>query len=306
MHALLYNRCHVASCAAGSASDADNNQPARTSASGDPQLEALLKVKAALDTKHILRDWSRGSGSGARGSYCKWKGVECNDGSSLVHQISMCSESGVQGLHGTLPPAAAFAGLDYLTDVVISDQPGITGTLPADWSRLTKLQDIQLNINSLTGSIPPSWGSLSKLKALSMYTNKLSGRIPDNIGALTSLESLDLDENLLTGTIPDLGKLHNLKELQLFTNKLAGHIPDSLKTLKALTTLDLAENALDGTLPAWLGGLDNLHVLSLNDNMIKGSIPASLGNLSKLKTLRLGGNQLSGTLPNALKALPDL
>jgi hypothetical protein len=290
---------------AGSVHNA-GSQSAPTSAGSDLQLESLLKVKAAVDKKGVLRDGTRSSG--ASGGYCKWKGTVCNDGSpnSSVLQINICAEIGIQDLQGTLPSAAAFAGLSHLTAIVISVKFGIVGTLLGDWSRLSKLQDIQLNANALTGSIPSSWGSLSKLKALSLYTNKVSGRIPDSIGALISLEALDLDENLLTGTILDLGKLQKLKQLQLFTNQLTGRIPDNLKGLQALTTVDLAENALDGTLPAWLGSLlDSLRVLGLNDNRLKGSIPASFKNLRGLKELQLGGNQLGGTLPGAFKAMSE-
>lgn len=66
-------------------------------------------------------------------------------GTSSVRGINLWSGQGIQGLKGTLPPAAAFAGLAGVTDVGISDQPGITGTLSADSSRATQLRDIRLN-----------------------------------------------------------------------------------------------------------------------------------------------------------------
>ncbi|KAF6244013.1 hypothetical protein COO60DRAFT_121768 [Scenedesmus sp. NREL 46B-D3] len=162
--------------------------PGSAPASGDPQLEALLRVKAAVDSAGVLRDWTRAGG--ASGRYCRWKGVVCTKGTTSVYLINIWTGSGIQGLKGTLPPAAAFAGLGGLTKIGISDQPGITGTLPADWSRMAQLQDIRLADNSLTGSIPSSRSSLSKLKVLSLYENKLSGRVPDSLGALTSLEDV--------------------------------------------------------------------------------------------------------------------
>ncbi|KAF6260274.1 hypothetical protein COO60DRAFT_907568 [Scenedesmus sp. NREL 46B-D3] len=276
----------------------------------DPQLEALLAVKASVDSAGVLLGWTRANG--ASSGYCKWKGVVCTKGTTSVYWINIGTGPGIQGLKGTLPPAAAFAGLSALTEVNISDQPGITGTLPADWSRMMQLQDIKLKNNSLTGSIPSTWSSLSKLQLLQLHTNKLSGRIPDSLGALTSLEDVGLQDNVLSGTIPDLSKLSKLKLLYLWQNNLSGRIPESLKVLTSLQTLDLSENALSGTLPAWLGGLSQLQLLNLHTNKLSGSIPSSLGRLTRLRFLYLGnpglggGNQLVGTLPDALKMLAAL
>ncbi|KAF6250132.1 hypothetical protein COO60DRAFT_910396 [Scenedesmus sp. NREL 46B-D3] len=56
--------------------------PAPAPASGDSQLEALLRVKAAVDSAGVLRDWTRAGG--ASGRYCRWKGVVCTEGTTSV------------------------------------------------------------------------------------------------------------------------------------------------------------------------------------------------------------------------------
>ncbi|KAF6264602.1 hypothetical protein COO60DRAFT_1698194 [Scenedesmus sp. NREL 46B-D3] len=211
--------------------------------SDDAQLEALLRVKAAVDSTGVMRDWARAKG--ANGGYCKWKGVACTEGTTSVWPINIWvygNESDIQGLKGTLPPAATFAGLGGLTEVIIGCQPGITGTLPVDWSRMAQLQRIILANNSLTGSIPLSWSGLSKLKILTLWGNKLSGRIPNSLGALASLEVVGLYRNTLSGTIPDLSRLTKLKELYLQQNKLSGRIPDSLGALNSLEIVALDDN----------------------------------------------------------------
>lgn len=138
----------------------------------DPQLEALLRVKAAIDTTGKLDDWRMAAGMG--GGYCEWRGVVCSDNTSTVYALYISPDNGIRGLKGTLPQAAAFDGLAALTEIVIHGHLGIGGTIPADWSRLSQLQSIWLGNDSLSGTIPPSWGSLTKLRLLHFYENKIS------------------------------------------------------------------------------------------------------------------------------------
>ncbi|WIA42784.1 hypothetical protein OEZ86_008723 [Tetradesmus obliquus] len=211
-------------------------------AGSDPQLEALLRVKAATDTTGKREEWRRTAG--VAGAYCKWRGVACIDGTHTVYKIHIHD-----GLTGTLPHAAAFDGLAGLTEIDISHQPGISGTVPADWSRLSQLQDIRVANNSLTGSIPPSWGSMAKLRVLYLFRNKLSGPIPASFRGLTALEDIAVYVNELSGTIPDLSNLTGLRVLQLSTNKLSGSIPASVRGMVGLQELILHTNELSGTIP---------------------------------------------------------
>jgi Leucine-rich repeat (LRR) protein len=271
----------------------------------DPQLEALLLLKAAIDSTNVLQDWTRSSGTD--GGYCSWQGVQCRKGSTTVYSINLWQGAGISGLQGYLPAAAVLVGLPGLTHICISDQKGITGILPEDWSRLTQLTDVRLANNLLTGSIPASWGKLAKLTVLMLYMNRLSGQIPVSFNALTALESLEMGRNAFTGSIPDFSKLTSLRVLFLNNNKLAGTIPGSLKALTSLEKLELASNALlGGTLPAWLGYLRSLELMTLHSSNFSGSIPAAFGNLNSLRVLYMGDNQLTGTLPDALKALGGL
>ncbi|WIA17476.1 hypothetical protein OEZ85_014315 [Tetradesmus obliquus] len=261
----------------------------------DPQLEALLRVKAAIDTTGKLDDWRRAAGMG--GGCCEWRGVVCSDGTSTVYALRISPANGIQGLKGTLPQAAAFDGLVALNEIGINDHPGIGGTMHADWSRLSQLQDIRLGNNSLTGSIPPSWGSLAKLRVLHLFNNKISGSIPASFRALTALEELDVPTNALSGTIPDLSSLTKLRSLGLSENKLSGSIPTSFKALTALQELSLQTNGLSGTIPD-LSSLNKLRLLHLYENKLSGSIPASFRALTALEELSLQTNGLSGTIPD--------
>lgn len=235
----------------------------------DPQLEALLRVKAAVDTTGKLEEWRRVAGPGA--SYCTWRGVKCRMGK--VYSISLWSN----GMQGTLPCADAFHGLANLTRITIGDQRGISGTIPADWSRLQQLEDIRISRNSITGSIPTSWGNLTNMRVLYLYQNKLRGFIPASFRALTALENLELSMNALSGTIPDLSSLTKLRVLHLWENKLSGPIPTSFKALTALENLGLSFNGLNGTVPSALSRMRGLKRLHLSGNpQLGGCLPASL------------------------------
>ena len=54
----------------------------------------------------------------------------------------------------------------------------MTGPIPPELGRLTKLQWLALSHNELSGSIPPELGSLPNLQALGLAGNGLSGCVP--------------------------------------------------------------------------------------------------------------------------------
>ncbi|WIA14567.1 hypothetical protein OEZ85_003084 [Tetradesmus obliquus] len=242
--------------------------------SSDPQVAALLRIKGHIDTTEVLKDWSVAAGTTS--AYCAWTGVSC-DGNMQVTAIEIWSVH-TTGLKGELPPAAAFEGLNSLTAFTLSQQPGITGTLPADWSQLRQLQDVRVSETSLYGSMPSSWGSLTKMRVFYLWANQLTGAIPKTFGALTSMQDLRLSKNRLVGSIPSsLGKLTNLQVLYLWGNQLTGRIPDSFGALTSLQDLQLSKNRLDGSIPSALGHLQMLKVMYLSYNQLTGSIPDSFG-----------------------------
>jgi hypothetical protein len=298
----------------------------------DPQLEALLRIKASIDTTDMLQTWSRASG--ANGGYCNWTGVQCGSGRS-VQSININDTVVASGLQGTLPPAAAFSGLDNLTSIVFINQASIGGTLPADWSVLQQLQVIQLYSltdkdirGSLTGPLPSPWGSLARLRELVLNFNDLSGTIPESFASLGALEMLslynnrldgsiptlpqrlqvlDLDNNQLSGRMPDsMTNLTRLRSMYLASNQLTGPIPDSLKSLTRLETLELSANQITGPLPSWFSNMRSLMQLRLLGNRLTGTLPESWSSLRSLWTMLLGNNRLTGTLPDSYKALTGL
>eukprot|EP00878_Enallax_costatus_P028535 GHUV01030826.1.p1 GENE.GHUV01030826.1~~GHUV01030826.1.p1 ORF type:complete len:522 (+),score=79.04 GHUV01030826.1:303-1868(+) len=295
--------------------------------SGDTQLDALMRIKSAVDRGSYLKQWTETLA--LQGDYCNWESITCNNDNMVTELILTMKTIGV-GLQGTLPPASAFTRLTKLTAINVGDQPTITGPLPADWFQLKQLVDIRVVNNSLNGTIPAAWGSLSKMRVLYLWDNKLTGQIPDTFKAFKFLELFDVSANQLTGTIPAwLGSLTSLEKLVIYENHLSGPLPDSLKNLKVVEVF-FVNNKLMGTIPAWLGGLTMLKDLTLdenrftgplpdiftklsslqrlrvNDNRLNGTIPASLGSLRRLETLYLGSNGFTGQLPTSLRGLKAL
>ena len=218
---------------------------------------------------------------------------------------------------------------------------GLTGPLPPELGRLSKLEWLDLSTNDLWGEIPPELGELSNLTWLSLEgnshapsqsftgnnlwgeippelvalanlsylnlnNNDITGEIPPELGGLANLSYLHLNSNGLTGPIPpELGGLSNLQVLRLALNDLSGPIPE-LGELSKLEWLDLADNDLAGEIPPELGGLSNLETLTLYGNDLTGEIPPELGGLSDLVNLHLGFNDLSGPIPPELGALQNM
>ncbi|MCY3598729.1 MAG: hypothetical protein OXN85_01985 [Gemmatimonadetes bacterium] len=162
--------------------------------------------------------------------------------------------------------------------------------------------------NDLTGPIPPEIGRLSRLMELYLTGNDLTGPIPPEIGRLSYLSELDLAHNALTGPIPpEMGELSQLRSLELWSNDLEGPIPVELGDLRRLSELGLERNALSGPIPASLGNLRFLRRLSLSQNDLSGPVPEELTGLGWLRELAVNGNpQLSGLLPVGLKDLAQL
>jgi len=78
----------------------------------------------------------------------------------------------------------------------------LTGALPSEIQKLSKLEILDASDNNLTG-IPAEIGQLSRLRIVSFANNDISG-LPQEIGNMSKLEILDLRGNPNVST-HDLG-----------------------------------------------------------------------------------------------------
>ena len=244
-------------------------------------------------------NWAQGTNWLSSAPLSQWHGVEV-DGNGRVRALRLSRNQ----LSGSIP--AELGRLSRLSDLSLQSNQ-LSGSIPAELGALSSLTILNLDTNQLSGPIPAELGQLSNLVVLRLNDNRLSGPVPAELGGLSNLSVLWLSGNQLSGSIPaELVRLSRLSDLSLNSNQLSGSIPVELGALSSLTVLNLYTNQLSGPIPAELGRLSNLEVLRLNDNRLSGPIPAELGRLSNLSILWLSGNQLSGSILAELGRLSRL
>lgn len=81
----------------------------------------------------------------------------------------------------------------------------------------TNVTELNLSGNNLTGSLPSEIGKLTKLEILNVSNNNMTG-IPAEIGQLSKLRILNYANNQITGLPNELGNLSNLEQFDLSGN----------------------------------------------------------------------------------------
>lgn len=209
------------------------------------------------------------------------------------------------------------------------DGNAFTGPLPNIFTRLTRLDTLNISSNQLTG--PVDYALLApELEELVLSSNKLSGHL--NLSHITSsrfsnlnlasnhlsgtitfdyfpyLLGIDLSENVFSGPLPSLGNLPFIQQVVLSGNYLTG--PMTGLVSPGLHLLNIGDNFVTGTIPAELfnvtfelsGGVmyTLINFLFLQQNFLTGTIPSNIGFAAQLKQIALYQNSLSGTIPSQI------
>ncbi|GKV52132.1 hypothetical protein SLEP1_g58724, partial [Rubroshorea leprosula] len=139
-----------------------------------------------------------------------WVGIRCTN--SRVISIKL----GSVGLEGQL--SDHISSLTELQILDLSQNPGMTGSVPASIGNLKNLTTLLLDGNELTGPIPLTLGLVQALLVVRLGNNSLSGNVPSNLNNLTNLTDLYLSNNELSGTLPNLTGMSSLQTLDLSNN----------------------------------------------------------------------------------------
>ncbi|KAK3135600.1 hypothetical protein QOZ80_5BG0420870 [Eleusine coracana subsp. coracana] len=279
---------------------------------------ALLSIKSAFGNASYFNSWTPDT------PCCEWANVACDSSSSssssTARRVVAVSFLDDAGLAGPLP-GAAIARLTALQQLVLSNVPGVNGTIPHNLTRLSAtLSFLTITSTGISGPVPPFLSEITALGYLSLSSNKLTGHIPASLGDMPNLYFLDLGSNRLTGTIPPLllSRAPGDAYLYLSHNRLAGGVPAEFAAVN-FWTLDLSHNGLSGDASFLFGAnkplenLDlssngfsfnlsavqlpeNLNSLELSHNDIYGDIPEQVVDLM-LEYLNVSYNRLSGTVP---------
>ncbi|CAL2274846.1 unnamed protein product [Prunus armeniaca] len=203
----------------------------------------------------------------------------------------------INSLSGTIP-----SGLFLLENLSIIHlfQNVLSGHVPQVVEALN-LSAIDLSGNYLTGPIPEDYGKLTKLTVLALSYNGFSGEIPTNIGRLPNLINFKLSNNNLSGTLhPDFGRYSELECFEVSVNRLTGKLPDNLCYWGKLLGLEAYENNLTGELPTSLGNCSSLSTVNVYDNGLSGNIPSGMWTAPNLSSVLMSNNSFTGELPEKM------
>ena len=110
----------------------------------------------------------------------------------------------------------------------------LTGSIPAELSRLGSLRQLWVSNNLLSGSIPAALGNMSSLQQLNLHTNNLSGDIPSQLGNLSSLTRLRIGGHITDDGVRVRGNI-----------ELSGCVPAALRSATDDDDLALAGSKRD-------------------------------------------------------------
>jgi len=200
----------------------------------------------------------------------------------------------------------------------------------SDWSKLKKLEELNLIQNGFEGFLPKSFINMTSLRKLELSQNHFRGKSDSNIVTLTSLEYFDFTENQFEvpvsftpfanhsnlkvvygkGNKVKLDSQHNFQtwipKFQLQKLSLSSTIetssfqlPKFLLYQKDLTSLDFSSLKLVGRFPHWL--LENntkLTEVVFRNCSLNGTMQLPLHPLRKLQSIDVSANTIIGEIPS--------
>ncbi|CAA6664628.1 unnamed protein product [Spirodela intermedia] len=260
---------------------------------------ALLQLKKGLGNPYTIITWVAGT------DCCRsWYATECDPSTGRVTAVVILGMETAGPSRSRRPSSANLTGplpteIAKLTRLKMlwMDWNGLTGPVPAFLGRLAKLEYINLSFNKLSGAIPPSLGDLPQLGALFLDRNQLTGAIPEALGKLRQPDLyIRLSHNNLTGAIPQsFGRL-NITKIDLSRNQLTGDASVLFAGSGKWTSIDLSRNLLEFDLSK-AAAIPNIYSVDLNHNRIYGKIPPELNKLENLSFFNVSYNRLCGQIP---------
>ena len=178
--------------------------------------EILMKLYDALDGPN----WKTKDGWGTDRTLSSWAGVSYRkdnfEVSLSLHDV---------GLKGEIPASIGDLGV-YLVSLGIFKEPGLTGTLPDSFRKLTNLRYLAIQETSMT-SLPDVFSDMTSLNEIYInYNEKMTGPIPESLDSSPVLEKMFLGANYFTGGVKAswarLGK-----GVAAERNCLSGNIPQA-------------------------------------------------------------------------------
>ena len=158
-------------------------------------------------------------------------------------------------LNGTLPPE--YGGLTSLLEFNFTNNEDISGIIPTELFKLTRLQRFDAGGNRLHGQLSPLIFNWTSIISLNISNNCLTGRFPQELFSLSALKRIELNKNSLSGAFLSKNTLASktLQYLDVFDNKLTGSLSDNLCDFSSLEFFDVGYNSISGQWPECIGKL---------------------------------------------------
>uniref|UniRef100_M1BCW9 Hcr9-OR2A n=1 Tax=Solanum tuberosum TaxID=4113 RepID=M1BCW9_SOLTU len=239
---------------------------------------------------------------------CSWEGVYCDETTGKVIELNLaCSK-----LQGKFHSNSSVFQLSNLKRLDFSNNNFSGSYISPKFGEFSSLTQLDLSYSGFTGIIPAQISRLSKLQVLRIqsYSDGLRFK-PHNfellLKNLTQLRELDFDNVNISSTIP-LNFSSYLTTLHLRNTQFYGVLPERVFHLSNLESLDLSDNLqLTVKFPTtkWnsSASLMELDLYSVNAT---GRIPESFGHLTSLRRLRIVSCNLSGSIPKLLLNLTNI
>lgn len=122
---------------------------------------ALINVKAELGNPPELSTWLPAT------NCCTWSNAYCTDDTSCIYNIYLIALN----VSTTIP--RSLGDLPELTTIQLQTIPGLYGTIPSSFSKLTKLELLDITNTSVSDPIL-DFLSRTSLSALDLSNNKFS------------------------------------------------------------------------------------------------------------------------------------
>ncbi|XP_061980577.1 cuscuta receptor 1-like isoform X2 [Populus nigra] len=283
----------------------------------------LFEIQSSIDPDGVfLGDWRL-----ENGNCCEWDGIECDNTTRRVIQLSLRGardfslgdwvlnaslflplkelqslELGETGLVGCLENEGFEVLSSKLSNLGLSGNQFNDKSILSCLTGLSTLKSLDLSYNELTAGSGVLSSRLKKLENLDLHGNQCNDNIFPSLTGFSSLKSLDLSYNKLTESgfeiiSSHLGKLENL-DLHynyIFNDNILSH----LRGFSSLKSLDLSFNEFTGstTVNGTFFNSSTLEELHLDHTSLPINFLQNTGALPALKVLSAGKCDLHGTLP---------
>lgn len=183
---------------------------------------ALMAFYDAMDGPN----WTDNAGWGTDLPVSQWAGVRSFYASTGSFSLSF---NGV-GLKGQIPDGFCDLG-PYLQALSLQNEPGITGTIPASFSKFSNLVRLSITDTSLS-SLRDCFSGMKSLNYLSVMNNSMmTGPLPASLAECPDIKTVTIVNNGIDGEIPASwarlgnGSILNLQSFDINNNYLYGKIP---------------------------------------------------------------------------------